>query len=381
MFVNTGQLPHLLAPEAYFDQAWFDREQKVIFSNLWHPICRTSDVPRNGDRFAGVANGVPVVVIKQNGQLFALNNVCAHRHSQIAPCGRSQGEQLRCQIHGWEYDETGRLSHLPDGRSFVGIKAQDYCLATYAVEAAGPFVFVNVGSNTTPLSAQFGAFGPENHRYYDNLRPLNAVTTEHPVNWKIVCENAVESYHVPLVHTNTYEDYRPEELHDHRLEPEFTRYGDLMSYQAERKWEAYGFRFYTWFLIQNPTYARFTHVHLFPNLLFYFGDIYADLRIVEPLGPERCRVTSWSFVPRQVHGGIFGRWLQDLSMILFQAMGRKISEEDVTHWPPVQAGLKHSHQRGILGAREERVYAFQKFVSDRLSQPTESLSPQCGKVG
>lgn len=366
MFVNSGQLPHLLAPEAYYDPSWYEREQQAIFRDIWRPLCRTADVSRHGDRYAGTIDGQPVMVVNRQGKLYALENVCAHRHSQIVACGQSHGERLRCQIHGWEYDEAGRLAHLPDGPSFVGIKAPDYCLKTYAVETAGAFVFVHLGSTPPPLDSQFGAFAAEFHRFYDDLRPVHAATNEHPVNWKIVCENAVESYHVPLVHTHTYEDYRPEQLHDHCLEPQFSRYGDLLPYAAEKKLEAYGFRIYTWLLIRNPTYARFTHVHVFPNLLFYFGDIWSDVRIVEPLGPERCRITSWGFVPRQVYGGIFGRWLQDLSMRLFLAVGRKISTEDIDHWPPVQAGLKHSRHRGVLSAREERVYAFQKYVTERM---------------
>lgn len=366
MFVNHGQLPHLLPTAAYFDADWHEREQAAVFQDAWHPICRTSDVATSGDRFAGLVCGVPIAVVNRDGKLHALENVCAHRHSQIAPCGQSRGEHLRCQIHGWEYDETGKLRHLPDGRSFAGIKAQDYCLRTFAVEAAGPLVFVNLSRDPMPLRSRFGSFYEEFSQYYADLRPILSVVTEHSVNWKIVCENAVESYHVPLVHSQTYEDYRPEHLHDHRLEPEYSRYGDLLSYQAERKLEAYGFRFYTWLLINNPTYRRFTHVHLYPNLLLYFGDIYADIRIVEPLGPERCRVTGWGFVPLRVKWGIAGRLLQDLSMVLFRAMGRKIAAEDVDHWPPVQSGLKHSRHRGVLSAREERVYGFQTYLSRRL---------------
>jgi hypothetical protein len=33
-------------------------------------------------------------------------------------------------------------------------------------------------------------------------------------------------------------------------------------------------------------------------------------------------------------------------------------------WPHVQRGLQHSEHAGVLGAREERVHAFQRFVVD-----------------
>ncbi len=36
--------------------------------------------------------------------------------------GAQCGSTLRCQIHGWEYDESGSLAKMTDGRSFKGFK-------------------------------------------------------------------------------------------------------------------------------------------------------------------------------------------------------------------------------------------------------------------
>lgn len=55
-------------------------------------------------------------------------------------------------------------------------------------------------------------------------------------------------------------------------------------------------------------------------------------------------------------------------MLLFIRMGRKIIGEDAVLWPPVQQGLEASDHRGVLSAREERVYAFQRFVCEKLGQ-------------
>jgi choline monooxygenase len=370
MFVHSGKLPHLLEPKAYFDPAWFEREQTAVFSDSWQAICPSALVARSGQRFARTVLGVPIVVWNCEGTLYAFRNVCAHRHSQIVQDGPSCGERLQCQIHGWEYGPTGELAHLPDGRSFRGLKAVDYRIGKIAVEKAGAFVFVNLARNPGSLTDHLGAFAPEYNRFYDDLRIVSSSDREYPVNWKVVCENAVESYHVPMVHTKTYEDYRPEELHDHSLAPTYSRYGDLLPYAAEKKLESLGFRAYTWLLINNPTYKRFTHVHLFPNHLFYFGDIYSDLRLVEPLSAERCRILTWSFVPANVRLGLLGRLIQDASMLVFLRMGKKIGKEDSDRWPPVQAGIRNSTSSGILSAREERVYALQQYVADRLRNPS-----------
>lgn len=367
MFQLSGKLDHLLPPRAYYDPQWYREEIDAVFRPNWQFVCLSEEVSKPGSRFAKDILGTPVVVVNQAGKLSALSNVCAHRHSKIVADGVSQGERLRCQIHGWEYDETGRLSHLPDGTSFRGLKIQNRCLESYRIEQLGPFVFVNLTSEGPSFLEHLGTFKEEFQRFYLQHRCISTWVTEHPVNWKIIVENAVESYHVPMVHPETFQDYRAEELHDHRLEPTFTRYGDLLSYEAEKSIESVGFRFYTRVLIRNPTFARFTHVNVFPNLLLYFGDVFSGFTFLEPLGPEKTRYSMISLVPSAIKGGIIGRAIQDLSMILFVWMTKKILREDMNRWPPVQMGVRNSSHDGVLSAREERVYAFQRFIIDQLT--------------
>lgn len=371
MFVHSGQLPHVLEPRAYFDEQWFEREQQTLFRRAWNYVCLASDLSRPGDRFGTTICGIPIVVSNHDGTLCAFKNVCAHRHSQIAPDGQSHDVSLRCQIHGWEYDCSGHLSKLPDGRSFKGLKAADYCLRKFPVERAGPFIFVNLESSSPTFQEHLGKFAPEFDRFFSNHRHIDTWVTEHPVNWKIIVENAVESYHVPMVHPETFADYRAEELHDHLLEPTYSRYGDLLPYEAEKSLEAVGFRMYTKWLIKNPTFQRFVHVHLYPNLLLYFGDVYSSMAVLEPLGPQKTRYSLLSFVPSEIHWGPLGRLTQKTAMLLFVRMFKKILGEDMTRWPPVQTGLQHSNGSGILSAREERVFAFQQFVK----QQVEGVAP------
>ncbi|HUE16275.1 MAG TPA: aromatic ring-hydroxylating dioxygenase subunit alpha [Planctomycetaceae bacterium] len=373
MFQLQGKLDHLLPPAAYHAADWHERELEDLFRASWQLACLAEQVKKPGSRFALRIAGEPVVIVNQNGTVSALGNVCAHRHSQIVPDGPSQDSRFRCQVHGWEYDETGRLSHLPDGRSFRGLKAHDLCLSRYRVEQCGPFVFVNLSPEGPSFQEYLGSFAEEFQQFFAHCRHIDTWVTEHPVNWKIIVENAVESYHVPMVHPTTFEDYRAEELHDHRLEPSFTRYADMMEYRSEKSAEAYLFRFYSWFLLRNPTYQRFTHVHLFPNMLLYFGDIYSAFKVIEPLGATRSRYTMYSFAPDAIHWGPLGRMLQSLSMRVLVPKLKTILQEDMARWPPVQQGLEKSRHKGVLSAREERVYAFQDYVVKKLRATPDHL--------
>ena len=110
-------------------------------------------------------------------------------------------------------------------------------------------------------------------------------------------------------------------------------------------------------------FERFKHTHIFPNMMLYYGDIYRNLNIIEPLSPTRFRFKCFGFVPSEIRFGVFGKLLQDLSMIVFSRMAKKIIAEDVAYWPSVHLGLQSSLHQGVISAREERVYAFQKWLS------------------
>jgi hypothetical protein len=43
---------------------------------------------------------------------------------------------------------------------------------------------------------------------------------------------------------------------------------------------------------------------------------------------------------------------------------RRVMREDMRLWADVQHGLEASRETGLLSRREERVYAFQRWVAD-----------------
>lgn len=362
MFTFKGKLEHLLCPGDYYSLEIFQEELSKVFSQCWVPLCLWEDVSKSGERFAGQIANKPVVVVNENGSVKAFSNVCGHRHSLICPLGRGAGERLKCQIHGWEYDCDGNLSKIPDGKHFKVVKPGDFSLTTYRAQRLGPFVFVNLAPEGPSLESHFGSLVPEYEYWYGNVRLIHVWSQEHDVNWKIPVENAVESYHVPMIHPQTFQDYRDESLHDHRLEPTYTRYGDLLPYEGKAGFVSRAMSLYTKVLIKQPTFERFTHTHVFPSMMLYYGDIYRSLNYIEPLSPTRFRTTCYGFVPTGIRFGVLGKVLQDLSMIVFKRMGRKITSEDAAYWPSVQAGLKSSTHQGVISAREERVYAFQKWL-------------------
>jgi phenylpropionate dioxygenase-like ring-hydroxylating dioxygenase large terminal subunit len=366
VFQHRGKLAPQLPPEAYFDAAPFERERDRIFRIQWHPVAARVELERPGQQVARHVAGVPVVVRNFDGALRGFENVCVHRHSLLVNEGCSAADRLRCQYHGWEYDEAGRVAKLPDGASFKGLKTKGLGLTGVRVETFGPMVFVNLSAHGPSVRETFGGVADEVEAHFSAHRLAWTRTVERPVNWKVIVENAVESYHVPVVHPETFAYYRDEALHEHELAPTFTRYLDLEPWSTSRagRVAALAARLFR----PSPTMRRMTHVHVFPTILAFYGDLVSDFQVVEPLGPERSRHVSWGFFPVDAPRGT--RTLHRIFNLALDRRGRKVSQEDLGIWTAVQAGKRHARSDGVLSAREERVFAFQDWVRRTLDGPT-----------
>ena len=369
MFHYEGVLPHLLSPADYYSEGSYQQEMELLFRPSWQYIGLLEDVSRPGDYLARDVLGEPVVLRNMDGELHAFKNICAHRHSLVVPPGKGKGSALRCQYHGWEYRKNGSINKMPDGESFKGIRANHLCLKKYRVDTLGSLVFVNLSEGDKSFLDSVGGIAPDLQSYYHSRRQFLYRATEHPVNWKVIAENAIESYHVPIVHPNTFKNFRDEHLHDHRLDTKFTRYKDLKPWGNSPL--GLSFKLLAKMMLREPKFERFTQTHVFPNYLLYYGDLLSSFIALEPLGPERTRhVVIWS-VPLDIKFPLINRPFQKVFELAFSWMGGKLVAEDGALWGSIQNGLRRSHQKGALSRREERVYTFQQYVVEKIRGSSE----------
>lgn len=377
MFSNQESLPHLLTPQMYYSRAFWDVELTQVIGRSWQFIAFATELAVDGSQVAGDISGVPVVVRNFGGELRAFKNVCAHRHSLIVKTGASKADTFKCGYHGWEYGSEGQLSKIIDGKSFKGFKVGGLCLERFRVERLGPMVFVNVSNEGPGFAESLGDYVREFEEFFAHHRLLTTWTTRHKVNWKIIEENAVESYHVPQVHPKTFGNYLPEVRHDHSIEPRYTRYADTEPWGQDGRLLSRAIRLLTALIVRSPKYQNFIHVHLFPNTLLYYTELVSTFQIIRPIGPEESEYKVHFFVPNEYRWPVVSSLLQRLTAWPIVMRIRQILLEDVSVWYRAHAGLKSSQFNGVLSCREERVYAFQKFIADRIAErePAELLPP------
>jgi phenylpropionate dioxygenase-like ring-hydroxylating dioxygenase large terminal subunit len=78
----------------------------------WYPVAWSHEV-KPGKTFAAQFAGEPIALVRPSaGQLFALEDRCAHRQVPLSK-GTVEGCTLRCCYHGWRYDASGRCVDVP----------------------------------------------------------------------------------------------------------------------------------------------------------------------------------------------------------------------------------------------------------------------------
>jgi 3-phenylpropionate/trans-cinnamate dioxygenase ferredoxin subunit len=77
--------------------------------------------------------GVSIILIKKDGQIYALRNRCAHMSCTLAG-GRLDGYTLQCPCHEWKYDiTTGEF-----------LEAREIVVPTYRCKSQDGKILVNL---------------------------------------------------------------------------------------------------------------------------------------------------------------------------------------------------------------------------------------------
>jgi len=128
-----------------------DLRKTGLDPNFWYPLARSKDL-RPGKALGVSYAGEPIVLVRpEKGELFALEDRCAHRQVPLH-LGVVRGERVQCHYHCWTYDRTGSCVNVPylddDKQLPNGVRS-------YPSREAYGLIFVYPGDQAAP---GFGAF-------------------------------------------------------------------------------------------------------------------------------------------------------------------------------------------------------------------------------
>jgi choline monooxygenase len=362
MSVVSGPTGVTLPARAYTSAEIYEREMREVFTRAWNFVCHVSDVASPGQYWTTTIAGEPVAVLRDHdGRLRALSNVCRHRASMILRGEGTCPKVLRCPYHGWTYRHDGGLAAVPEARGFEDLDRDAVRLPAFRVGELCGLVFACMSEETEPLDTYFGDLPEKLARLrLAALRVSGRHLAAYDHNWKVIADNYLEGYHIPVGHPGLLRllDYK------RYVATLGKRHAWIDGPFRDKPSKNYTERLYQRLLRPMPGFptdleGAWTYVHLWPAT---FMDIYPDQIDTWQLMPDGLRRTRAE--TRVYHSGS-GAIRDRLVRAVNWRFNRKVMDEDVELCDAVQRGLEsRTYERGVLNRNENAVLNFHDLLRE-----------------
>jgi 5,5'-dehydrodivanillate O-demethylase oxygenase subunit len=166
-----------------------------LMRRYWHPIAAAGELAKKPTKEVTVLGEELVLYKDRSGTLGLIGRRCPHRRVSLV-YGVPEPDGLRCQYHGWKFDETGQCTEAPfedtvnpEARFRDRIK-----LPGYPVQELGGLVFAYLGPQPAPLLPHWAPLTWENAVH-------DIAITVLPCNWLQCQENSLDPVHVEWLHS------------------------------------------------------------------------------------------------------------------------------------------------------------------------------------
>jgi len=217
---------HTMPKEVYTSQAFHNLERSRIFEREWLCVGRAESLPKAGDFLTYRIGHQPIVVIRQkDGSLSAFSNVCRHRMMRLLD-GKGSCRRIVCPYHAWTYEIDGRLIAAKHMDKTARFDMADHSLPPVRLEVWNGWIYVTLNNRAAPVARKLAALDTVIGDYHAGDY-VEVDRQEHVwnTNWKLLTENFMEGYHLPVTHRKTVGVYFPVEdtrFADGKADPNFT---------------------------------------------------------------------------------------------------------------------------------------------------------------
>ncbi|MEO1066351.1 MAG: SRPBCC family protein [Pseudomonadota bacterium] len=188
----------------YTSEEFAHAEIEHIFKKDWFCAGRAETLREPGDYITFDLAGQPIMVIREkDGTLRAQSNVCLHRMSTLLH-GSGNTKTIVCPYHAWTYNLDGTMRGAPGmGRNEAFCKDK-LRLPQVRLEIWLGWIMVTLNPDAPSVASELqeAAAMVED---YDLGSYVQTFSETHVwnTNWKVLAENFMESYHLPVCHAGT----------------------------------------------------------------------------------------------------------------------------------------------------------------------------------
>jgi choline monooxygenase len=279
----------------------------------------------------------------------AFYNVCKHRGGPLSvKCGTKS--VIQCQYHGWTYKTDGSLRGVPHFNHVELFDKKDFGLKPIPVHIWEGLIFVSLSENPRPfdqivdgIANRIAPIVIADMKFH--TRTIDIIDC----NWKVYVDNYLEGYHIPIVH------------------PELAKMLDYSQYVTETApWYSLQYSPFASSDTDNPynvSDGEAFYYFIYPNIMLNILPGRLQTNIIEPMGPDKCRVIFdfyYTDVDSALSSGTIANDLQ---------YSAEVQQEDIEICEAVHRGLhSDAYDKGRFSVeRELGVYHFQSLLKNALS--------------
>lgn len=375
---------HRVHRRAYTDPAVFALEMERIFERTWLFAAHDSQIAQPNDFIRTRLGRHDVLVTRDaDGAVHVVANRCAHRGAALCVAERGNAASLVCPYHAWTFGLDGALRSIPHRKSmppsFDRSAPENSLTSAPRVASYRGFHFASFAEDGPSLETFLGPMTEALDNLVDRapsgeiFQDGGVFRLEYKGNWKLHHENANDTLHPGFVHESSVSAAREDDrdIADATYD-EHQAYTQLLSNGfSQREWQSIGLTgidgghsymggFYKTGILspdrEDPLSAEYRQaleaakgaaaagdilgMDRFNNLIWPNLNVnaqYQQIRIVQPIAPDRTVVQAMCFRLGGAPEGIFHRAVRFLTNLSSPAS--MIFADDVDIFERVQAGL------------------------------------------
>lgn len=346
----------------YTDPLQTRQEIDELFGGWPLHIALSCELPEPGDYLTLDHLAVPVLLTRnREGDVRAFMNVCRHRGAKVADGSGTGRKVFTCPYHAWSYDLDGALKAVPFDHAFAGCDKADMALRPLPVQEKYGMIWVRTAPDAD-FEIDQALKGTE-----DDLAHLGIADYHHyetrtlrvGMNWKLVIDTFLESYHINVLHKNSIAPI----IRNNRSSVDkfgenflalYPRWSiDEMRDQPEQDWD----------LIKHSVMIYV----LFPNTVFVVqGDHLETWRVYPENGDtERAVMDVGFYIPEPATTESARRhWDRNMDLLM-----KTVLEEDFPLGEGIQRGFHSGAQDHItFGRNEPALHYFHQAIKQSLGR-------------
>ncbi len=346
-----------VAAADYLTDEQHAREQAGIFRRLPQIVALDGEVAGRGACLVREVAGVSILIVRgDDGVLRGFRNACRHRATQLAsaPCSL---KAIVCPYHGWTYDLTGALIHIPHRDAFDARCEARQGLVEVPLAVRHGLVFAalepfDLTDFLTPIDDELGAVGADRWPVYRHA------THEVRGNWKLIIDAFLDAYHLRQLHRTTIYPFFVDacaecESAGAHIRAVVARRPFVEA--SEEDLAGASFR-----QLVTPSYF------VFPATVFILHPDYLSVLTCQPLSAGLTRFSHWMLIPELPKTeAAAAHWARSFELV----DGGVFAREDLRIVEAMQRGLAATADRTVVFGRHEHASLwFHRQVSDRLPE-------------